>query len=475
MRTRTRLGGVIAAVTVGVAILTPAAGASASATVVVNGDQHFQTIDGFGFAEAFQRAEILHGSMGLSPANQQRALDLLFSTKDGAGFSILRNGIGSSPDSSNDFMNSIEPVSPGSPDAKPTYVFDGSDSGQLWVSQQAERRGVHQIYADAWSAPGFMKTVGTDFGGGLLCGVTGTNCATGDWRQAYANYLVQYLRFYQQAGVHVTDVGFVNEPDLTEPYASMLADGTQAADFLKVFGPTLARSGLHTTIACCDAAGWQEQADRLAGIKAQPQAYRYLGLVTAHGYVDPPAAPFDTNRHVWESEWADFNAFDPSWDDGTAASGMTWAQRIQSALTTSDANAFFYWWGAAASTANSDLVRLTGDTITTSKRLWAFASFGRFVRPGAVRIGATSSDAGVTVSSFRNRDGSVITQLINTGAAPTTETIRLHGVPAGSVSPYVTDETDSMAAQPAIRVDHGAFTATVPARAIVTFVARGGR
>lgn len=450
----------------------PAAGAAPD--IVIDGFQHYQSVDGFGFSEAFQRAEILHGSLGLSPANQQLALDLLFSPRTGAGFSILRNGIGSSPDSANDFMNSIEPVSPGSPTAKPHYVWDGSDSGQLWVSQQAELRGVRQIYADAWSAPGFMKTNGSDSNGGYLCGVTGTSCPTGDWRQAYANYLVQYLRFYQRSGVHVTQVGFLNEPDLTTTYASMLSDGTQAADFIKVLGPTLARSGLHTQIACCDAAGWQEQADRLAGIRQQPGAYRYLGLVTGHGYVDPPAAPLDTNRHVWQSEWADFNPWDPAWDDGTAASGMTWAQRIQSAFTTADVNAFFYWWGASASTANSGLVRLTGDSVTASKRLWAFAAFSRFVRPGAVRIGATSADGNVTVSSFRNRDGSVVTQLINTGTSAATETVAVRGVAGRSVASYLTDEADDMAAQPRIPVHGNTFTATVPARSIVTYV-QGGR
>ncbi len=473
MRTRTRAGGLVAAVTVGVALVTAPASAT-TADIVVHDDQFHQVIDGFGFAEAFQRAEILHGSQGLSPANQQKALDLLFGTRDGAGFSILRNGIGSSPNSANDFMNSIEPVSPGSPDAPPRYVWDGSDSGQLWVSQQAQLRGVRQIYADAWSAPGYMKTNGSDANGGMLCGVTGTSCATGDWRQAYANYLVQYLRFYQRSGVRVTDVGFLNEPDLTVSYASMTSDGRQAADFLRVFGPTLARSGLHTTIACCDAAGWREQADRLAGIQADPQAYRYLGLVTAHGYVDPPAAPLSTDRHVWQSEWADFNPWDPAWDDNTAASGMTWAQRIQSALTTTDVNAFFYWWGASASTANSGLVRLTGDTVTASSRLWAFAAFSRFIRPGAIRLAATSDSSDVTVSSFRNRDGSTVTELLNSGTTAATETVGMDGVRGRTIASYLTDGADNVAARQPIRAHGSTFGVTVPARSLVTLV-EGGR
>jgi glucosylceramidase len=167
---------------------TPAS-AGTAAVVTVNGGTSYQLISGFGFSEAFQRSNILRGSLGLSPANQQNVLDLLFGQKGGAGFSIVRLGIGSSSDDVFDHMQSIEPVSPGSPTAPPRYVWDGSDNSQVWLAQQALRYGVRQIYADTWSAPGYMKTNGSDSNGGYLCGVTGESCPSGDWRRAYANEL----------------------------------------------------------------------------------------------------------------------------------------------------------------------------------------------------------------------------------------------------------------------------------------------
>lgn len=88
-------------------------------------------------------------------------------------------------------------------------------SGQVWFSTKALAYGVKTFYADAWSAPGFMKTNGLDTNGGYLCGVTGETCSTGDWRQAYANFLVQYVKYYAAAGITVTHLGFLNEPDLT--------------------------------------------------------------------------------------------------------------------------------------------------------------------------------------------------------------------------------------------------------------------
>ena len=65
--------------------------------------------------------------------------------------------------------------------------------------------------ADAWSAPGFMKTNGSQINGGTLCGGPGATCDTGDWRQAYASYLTQYAKDYAPAGDPLSYVGPENE------------------------------------------------------------------------------------------------------------------------------------------------------------------------------------------------------------------------------------------------------------------------
>lgn len=170
----------------------------------VNLGQTYQTMDGFGASEAFQRAVTMQR---LAETEQRKFLDLMFSMDKGAGLSILRNGIGSSPDMTDDHMVSIQPKNPGSPTAEPQYVWDGSDNGQLWVTKEAVNTyGVKTIYANAWSAPGYMKTNGNDAGGGNL---------KGEWSQAYADYLAQYIKFYQAEDITITHVGFLNEPDLS--------------------------------------------------------------------------------------------------------------------------------------------------------------------------------------------------------------------------------------------------------------------
>ena len=87
-----------------------AASKNSGATVKVNLKTKYQKYDGTGVSEAFQRSLVLHE---LDVPSQKLALDYLFTTK-GAGMTILRNGLGSSPNDGWDLMKSIAPEAPAS-------------------------------------------------------------------------------------------------------------------------------------------------------------------------------------------------------------------------------------------------------------------------------------------------------------------------------------------------------------------------
>lgn len=109
-----------------------------------------------------------------------------------------------------------------------------------------------------------MKSNKNESDGGLLCGVRGSNC-TADWRQAYADYLVQIVRFYKEKeNVTVSMLGAYNEPDFNPGYySSMLSDGYQAKDFLEVLYPTVKKAFPELKVACCDATGARQLRDIL--------------------------------------------------------------------------------------------------------------------------------------------------------------------------------------------------------------------
>ncbi|KZW01382.1 glycoside hydrolase [Exidia glandulosa HHB12029] len=403
--------------------------------------------------------------MNYPAAQQQTVLDLLFSPTKGAGMTIYRIRIGSGGQG-----DSILPTSPGSPTSTPKYVWDGNDKGQVWVAQKAMTYGVKTFYADAWSAPGFMKTNGVETNGGLLCGVSGASCASGDWRQAYANMIVQYIKYYQQSNVTITHVGFLNEPEYSPTYSSMSSSGTQAADFIKVLYPTIQAAGLSTQITCCDSEGWNNQITMTAQLKSAG-VESMLGVITSHAYSSQVGATINTTRPVWQTEYADLSgALLPNnwYSNGGTGEGMTWAGYIYNGVVNSNLSAYLYWIGAEPGNTNSALVLTSGTTTTASKRLWAFAQWGRYVRPGAVRLGTTGSTSTVKFSAFRNTDGSFSVQVLNTGASAAS--VNVAGIPgATSVEAWVSSQSVDIGTM-TTTLSNGVASGSVPAHAMVTFV-----
>jgi O-glycosyl hydrolase len=458
---------------VALSIAIPSTPALAADTATVNGATTYQTMAGFGISEAFGQASAV---MNASATTQQQVFSDLFSTTSGAGLDIIRNWIGA------DSGNSIEPNNPGSPSATPNYVSLASinqDSGQLWFDQQAKSRyGISNVFADAWSAPGFMKTNGSAANGGQVCGSTGASCSSGDWRQAYANYLVQYARDYASAGVPLSYIGPSNEPDFSASYDSMTMSGSQMASVLDVVGPTVKNSGLSTQVECCAATGWPVSGQYASAIESDPTALADTSVLTSHGYSGAPTSPMSGwTKPAWETEWSTFETWDPAWDDGSAASGLTWAQHIYQGLTGANLSAFLYWWGTTNGNGdNESLVQISGSNVQPAGRLWAFANYSRFIRPGAVRIAASSSNSGVDISAFKNTDGTVAIVALNTASSADPITYSLSGTGTANgatVTPYLTNSSSSVAAQGTTSVSNGSFTATIPARSLVTYVVGG--
>ncbi len=448
-------------------------GVTAHATVTVNPAKQYQRIDGFGVSEGFGQAKTL---MSAPASVQKQVLSLLYSPTSGAGLTILRNEI------SADKGFTIEPKAPSSPNAKPSYLTlagVGQDQGQLWFAKQIKADyGVSDVFADAWSAPAFMKSNDSAINGGTVCGVPGASCKSGDWRQAYANYLVQYAKDYAAAGVPLTYVGPENEGNLKVPQDSMIMSPAQTASFMAILGATLARSGLSARAECCAAISWNYAQKYAAAIETSQQANTATALFTSHGYFAAPDSPLrGWSKPVWQTEWAPFGSqpFDPAWDDGSPSSGFTWAQNIYTGLTAANLGAFLYLWGASTASLtgpDTGLVQVKGNTVATSGRLWAFASYSRFIRPGAVRIGTTTSDASLEASAFHNSDGATAVIVLNTAHKRQAATFSLRGLRAAHVTPYLTDATHQLSTQTPITVTNSAFTAALPPRSLVTYAIR---
>ncbi|MGH6657155.1 MAG: cellulose binding domain-containing protein [Actinocrinis sp.] len=472
-----RATGAVTAVAVlcSVAVVGTAHRAFAADTATINGSTTFQTITGFGASEAFGEASTV---MSAAPAVQQQVLADLYSPTTGAGLTMLRNEI------SADSGGTIEPTAPSGPSAAPSYVSLASinqDQGQLWFAQQIKSLyGVNNVFADAWSAPAFMKTNNSTSNGGAVCGLSGATCSSGSWVQAYSNYLVQYAKDYSDAGIPLTYLGPENEANLSTSYDSMQLSPSQTAQLLDTLGPAVAGSGLSTQLECCATEGWDYAGQYAAAIEGDATANSYTKAFTSHGYTGAPTSALSGwSKPAWQTEWSTFEGWNPAWDDGSSASGLTWAQHIYQGLTGANLSAFLYWWGSTTPSENGDnegLLEINGSTVTPAGRLWAFANYSRYIHPGAVRIGTSTSNSGLEISAFKNTDGTVAVVVLNTTSSSDTVDYALTGtgVTSGTATPVLTNSTSNAATQATIPVGGGSFTASVPARSLATYVITPG-
>ncbi len=446
------------------ALMSPVLASAQTGSVDFTANQ--QQVEGFGFAEAFGAAKSVSY---LSPAQQSQVWDLMFNPKTGAGLTALRLGINTD--------SQIEPNSPGSPTATPSYAFDGSDGNQVQAAQIAQHYGVNNFFATSWSAPPFMKTTGTLNNAGALCGTVGATCASGDWRQAYANFLVQYINFYKGVGVPIGALDFVNEPDFNPvSYASMNMTNNQVIDFIQnAFGPTMRAKAPGTRTMCCDGFNWASETVYTGAFPYYPLASSYTDIITGHEYGYAAKFAQGTTKPVWMTEWATLSNNDElRWDCGGCgdSDGMYLANDLIQAFNTGNVNEYNYWWGTVNS-ANALVevyLSLTAPgTFKTTGRYYAMSALSRYVRPGAYRVQTANSNSNLNVVAFRNTDGSKVLEVLNNGAAATSATF---GVDAGTAKSaartLLTDQTDSLAETDSAVIAGNALSLSLPARSLTT-------
>ncbi|KAI1625331.1 glucosylceramidase [Exophiala viscosa] len=464
---------IIAAIAAGCSAWTYTDNMTASALISINAFQKYQTMIGGGCSGAFGIACEQFGSVGLSPANQELVTQILYDENIG-GLSIVRNDIGSTPGHVPGDVSTILPVCPETPAGPFNYVWDANDTCQLQLTQTALKYNPNlYVYADAWSAPGCMKTVGTEDNGGFICGVrdsSSPNC-TYDWRQAYADYLVQYAKFYEQEGIEVSLLGAWNEPDFNPVYyASMQSDGYQAKDFLEILYPTAKAAFPNISVSCCDATGARQERNILYELD-QAGGSDFFDVATWHNYQSNPERPFnDGGKPNIMTEWADGTGpWTPTWDvSGQLAEGFQWALYMHNAFVNSDTSGYTHWYCAQNTTYDNALIRLDYDNYFVSARLWAFASYFRFARPGSVRIEATSSAENLYVSAYVNTNGTVAIPVVNEAHFPYTVTIDLTGINATTAAAYLTDNNHNVTLVGQMQIA-GTLHATVEPRAMKTF------
>lgn len=116
-------------------------------------------------------------------------------------------------------------------------------------------------------------------------------------------------------------------------------------------------------------------------------------------------------------------------------------------------------------------MRLANNSFEVSRRLWAFAGYFRFARPGSVRIDANSSADNLMVTAFENKNGTVAIPVINEAHYERQVEVQIGGceLKLGMATAYLADNDHNNTMVANYHVNGSSFLASAPARSMTTF------
>jgi O-glycosyl hydrolase len=425
-----------------------------TATVRIDWNDTQQTIDGFGTSQGAGYAPYLKG---WPEAQSSQIMDLAFSQEKGIGLTIFRSQI--------------------PPELEPSKGVwdDNADFAQVWMMQEAVKRGPVKLIATVASPPAWMKSNGSIFRGELGAA----------HYQDFADYLSRYTREYAaKHGVNIYALSMTNEPDTIfgpdeDAWATCAWSPEQIELFLRMhLGPTFARDQIASKVIGPEPANWDEVDSFMSATYGNPSALARVDIVAGHLYGGVPSRrhqqALDHGKPIWQTEAS------MSHDAWGIDGALSWAKTIHDSLTGAQVSAWI-WWGLALWGDNPPdepsqdqfLIGLNfGDhSYKVSKTLWALGNFSKFIRPGFVRLGTTTSNAPMLhASAYKDpTNGQLVIVVINRNASSQKVRFDSVGFSAGDLTPYVTSRTRNL--QPLSAVSFGS-TLSVPARSIMTYVSR---
>ncbi|MFE2943752.1 glycoside hydrolase family 30 beta sandwich domain-containing protein [Streptomyces sp. NPDC059255] len=280
-----------------------------------------------------------------------------------------------------------------------------------------------------------------------------------DMYGAYAQHLNDFVGFMRNNGVNLYAISLQNEPDYAHDWtwwtpAEMIRFLRENAGSIstKVIAPE----------------SFQYVKSFSDPILNNSQALANLDILGAHlygtQYQNFPYPLFKQQgggKELWMTEVYHPNSSDSAdlWPQA-----LDVGEHMHRALVEAEFQAYVWWYIRRGYGPMREDGRI-------SKRGANMAHFSKFVRPGHVRIEATSNpQSNVYTSAYKGGGSQIVIVAINKGASPLSQSFALRNNSSSGVSSWLTDASSNLAPQGRISMSNGSFTGRLPARSVTTFV-----
>ena len=377
----------------------------------------FQSFIGIGGALTDASAE----TFAKIPSDKQKELlEAYFDPEKGIGYTLGRTNIHSCDFSSGSY----------------TYVADNDKTlSSFSVKHDEEYRipfikramqaagGKLTMYVSPWSPPAWMKDNNSMIQGGKL---------KPEYRQVWADYYIKFIKAYEAKGIPIWGLSVQNEPMAKQRWESCIFSAEEERDFIKQYlGPTLVKRGMSGKKLIA----WDHNRDliyqRTSVILNDPAAAKYVWGVGFHWYETWTGGPmqFDNlrlvaqafpDKHLIFTEGCQekFNLDSVyNWSLGEKYGYSMINDFNSGTVAWTDWNILLDEKGGPNHVGNFCFAPVHADT-RTGKLIYTNAyyyigHFSKFIRPGAKRIGASSSRTQLQTTAFKNPDGSIAVVVMN--------------------------------------------------------------
>ena len=394
--------------------------AEAASAVVINTKDTYQTIRGFGGINLPEW--ITQGD--LTDAQVQKAFG---NGSDELGFTILR-----------------------------IYVSDDSNAWKTAVptAKRAQALGA-TVFASPWNPPASIRnTVNGGNNGGKY------QLKKDKWAD-YAQHLNSYCKYMEGQGIDLYAVSIQNEPDYASEWTYWSA--SDLASFIAQYGSTVKQG---TKVKLMSPESFQYRKDIYNSILGNSQAFANTDLFGTHFYgttrnnMDFPSLE-NCGKDIWMTE---VYVPDSSSDADTYPQALQVAENIHNGLVVGNLNAYVWWYIRRSYGPMKENGQI-------SKRGYCMAQYSKWVRPGAVRIGATEQpNSNVLVSAYKNTDGKIAVVAINKNGSSVNQDFQLSsGESISAIDSYTTSASSNIA-KGSVNSNGSSFSASLPANSVTTFV-----
>lgn len=447
----------------------------------VDTSQSFQTIRGFGAADAWANEYMKHWTDSV----RNLAADWLFSREinhdgsfKGIGLSIWRFNIGAGSAEQGDSSGIGDSYRRTEAIINPDGTFsENKQTGTSRFLVEAKERGLENAVMFSNSPPVYLTKNNRAYSG--ICNET--NLAPGKF-DSFADYLSKSLLFFEEKGIHFDYVSPVNEPQWdwcqhngqegSPWYNADIAGLTRSLDL------KLSEYNISTKIQITESGlllyansgnrfkpGRQDEIDNYFNKKNK----NYLGnlphlapMLTAHSYFTewPIGAMRKVRKKLarkinkygieyWMSEYCVLKQNGEITGNGRDL-GMHTAlyvsRVIHHDLVYGNASSWSWWLGVSTADYKDGLVYADreGKGVVDSKLMWAMGNFSQFIRPGFKRINVEGKqNKRFFVSAYSSSDKKeLVLVVINMKSNP--EKVRFKDLPKSSIKAWETSQKSNL-------------------------------